>query len=194
MGGTCYAYSLMLAYNQFSSNTALADLQRQRRYRRCWRQRSKRRPENHHLRNRRCAHLLHHLPSPSATKSLTRPTTPSATTPPTPGASEYPSNVTNAGSATSTVTTQIYAVCQQLAALESAYGYSSSSRPLLLHCIAFGPQGTDGPGGPPANADLRQHHRQHAPATRSSTATNRPSSATSKPRSKKSFRTASRSP
>ena len=39
----------------------------------------------------------------------------------------------------STVTTQIYSLCTQLAAQDSAGGFSTSSKPLLIHCIAFGP-------------------------------------------------------
>ncbi len=31
-----------------------------------------------------------------------------------------------------------------MAAQDSAGGYSTASRPLLIHCLAFGPQGTNG--------------------------------------------------
>ena len=44
----------------------------------------------------------------------------------------------------STVTAQIYGLCTQLAAQTSAGGYSTPTHPLLIHCLAFGPQGTDG--------------------------------------------------
>ena len=56
MGGTCYAMGLMLAYNQFSSQHVAANLQRRTvRHRRRGRQRPHRRPEDHHLRDRRRA-------------------------------------------------------------------------------------------------------------------------------------------
>ncbi|MGA2034817.1 MAG: hypothetical protein ABSG68_21415, partial [Thermoguttaceae bacterium] len=57
-----------------------------------------------------------------------------------PGGSEYPS-CTNCGGATSAVTTQITTIVTQLAANTSAGGYSTTNRPLLLNCIAFGPLG-----------------------------------------------------
>ncbi len=39
------------------------------------------------------------------------------------------------------VTSQIYSICTQLAGADSGTGYSSGSKPLLIHCLAFGPQG-----------------------------------------------------
>ena len=35
-------------------------------------------------------------------------------------------------------------ICTQIAASTSAGGYSTPSHPVLINCIAFGPQGTDG--------------------------------------------------
>jgi hypothetical protein len=43
-----------------------------------------------------------------------------------------------------TVVAQIVTICTQIAASTSAGGYSTPSRPMLINCIAFGPQGTDG--------------------------------------------------
>ena len=61
-GGTCYSMGLMLAYNQFSGNTSLRQLQSRRRGRRCRRQRPQGGAENHHLRDRRCAEHHGHAP------------------------------------------------------------------------------------------------------------------------------------
>jgi hypothetical protein len=61
-----------------------------------------------------------------------------------PNASEYPSNVNGYNDNDPTVTSQIYSLCTQLAALDSAGGYGTTSHPVLIHCLAFGPAGTDG--------------------------------------------------
>jgi hypothetical protein len=44
------------------------------------------------------------------------------------------------------VTSQIYTLCTQLAALDTATspGYSSAAKKLLIHCIGFGPILNDG--------------------------------------------------
>jgi Flp pilus assembly protein TadG len=143
MGGTCYAYALMLAYNQFSSNTSLQTYN------------STKAIGDAGGNGRKGAQKIVIFETDGAPTFYTTSLSLSNKVPnqayypirynsASPSTSEYPSSVTNVGSASSAVTTQIYTVCQQLAALESAYGYSGSSRPLLLHCIAFGPQGTDG--------------------------------------------------
>ena len=44
----------------------------------------------------------------------------------------------------SAVVAQIVTICTQIAASTSAGGYSTPSHPVLINCIAFGPQGTDG--------------------------------------------------
>ncbi len=56
--------------------------------------------------------------------------------------SEYPTNVTGYADNNSTVVTQAVALVTQLAALSTATppGYSTPSKPLLMNCIAFGPQ------------------------------------------------------
>jgi hypothetical protein len=143
MGGTCYAYALMLAYNQFSSNASLRTYNAGG-------------PTGDAGGNgRKGAQKIIIFETDGAPTfyttdlSLSNKVANQAYYPiryndDSPSTSEYPSNVHNDGSATTTVTNQIYKVCQQLAALESAYGYSSSSRPLLLHCLAFGPAGSDG--------------------------------------------------
>jgi hypothetical protein len=57
------------------------------------------------------------------------------------GGSEYPTSVGQYSENNSTVTTQIYSLCSQLAANESASppGYSTPSKKVLIHCIGFGP-------------------------------------------------------
>lgn len=143
MGGTCYAMALMLAYNQFSSNPALQTYN------------TGGATGDAGGNGRKGAQKIIIFETDGQPTFYTTSLTLSNRTPyqayypirynsASPGSSEFPSGVTNAGSATSTVTSQIYTVCQQLAALDTAYGYSTSSRPLLIHCLAFGPQGTDG--------------------------------------------------
>ncbi len=138
MGGTCYAMGLMLAYNQFSSNASLRAF-------------NSGEPTGDAGGNgRRGAQKIiifesDGAPTYSASASLVS----SGTcrnyyriryNSSNPGAGEFPTGVTNYGSATSGVTSQIYNLCSQLAALEGAGGYSTASHPLLIHCIAFGPQ------------------------------------------------------
>jgi hypothetical protein len=143
MGGTCYAYALMLAYNQFSSNSSL----------RTYNTAGDIGDAGGNGRKGAQKIIIFETDGQptfyTTSLNLSNKVANQAYYPirynaASPGTSEYPSNVTNAGSATSTVTSQIYTICQQLAAQESAFGYSTSSRPLLLHCIAFGPQGTEG--------------------------------------------------
>ncbi|HEY1785960.1 MAG TPA: hypothetical protein VGG30_10445, partial [Pirellulales bacterium] len=54
---------------------------------------------------------------------------------------DYPTNINGYDDNDSTVTSQIDAICSQLAAQTTATspGYSTSSKPLLIHCIGFGP-------------------------------------------------------
>jgi len=61
-----------------------------------------------------------------------------------PSTSEYPNNVNGYNDNDPTVTSQIYSLCTQLAASTTANGYSTSARPLLINCLAFGPQGSTG--------------------------------------------------
>lgn len=61
--------------------------------------------------------------------------------PSNPGGSEYPNSVNGYGDNDPTVTNQIYNLCQQLVASDTASppGYTSGSRLALIHCIGFGP-------------------------------------------------------
>ncbi|HEV3416205.1 MAG TPA: hypothetical protein VG056_05315, partial [Pirellulales bacterium] len=58
-----------------------------------------------------------------------------------PSGSEFPSGINGYGNNDPSVVTPINSVCTQLAALDSASspGYSTASKPLLIHCIGFGP-------------------------------------------------------
>ena len=52
--------------------------------------------------------------------------------------SEYPNNITGYSDNNPTLVNQILSLVNQLAAQTTAQGYSTGSKPLLLHCIAFG--------------------------------------------------------
>ncbi len=138
MGSTCYAYPLMLTYNQFSSNTSL------RTY-------NPGKPSGDAGGNgRKGAQKIvifetDGSPNTTASAGYTNGGTNQSYyniryNSTTPGSSEFPTNV-NGGSG-STVTSQIYSLCSQLAALETASppGYSTTSKKVLIHCIGFGPE------------------------------------------------------
>ena len=59
-----------------------------------------------------------------------------------PNGSEYPGSINGYGDNASSVTSQIYNLCTQICALDSASppGYSTPSKRALIHCIGFGPQ------------------------------------------------------
>ena len=164
MGGTCYAMGLMLAYNQFSGNSALLNYNTSTLPGRLRQRRRRRRPRRAHRRS-----------------SSSRPTA-TPTRPPqanfvnggannsyyqirynqaSPSTSEYPNNVNGYSDNDPTLVSQILSLVNQLAAQTSAQGYSTPSKPLLLHCIAFGPQ-IDAAGLEHAqpDADGGQRHRR----------------------------------
>ena len=73
--------------------------------------------------------------------------------------SEYPGSVSMYADNDSTVTSQIYSLCQQLVAADTASspGYASGSRKVLIHCIGFGPMFAPGSSEASANtATLNQ--------------------------------------
>lgn len=148
-GGTCYSMGLMQAYNQFSGNTSLVNF-------------NPAEPAGDAGGNgRRGAQKVVILetdgvPNTTATASLSnlgahnsyyRIRYNSAS----PGSSEFPS-VSSPGY--STVTSQIYSLCNQICAMETASppGYSTTSKKALIHCIGFGP--VFAPGSPDAAAAL----------------------------------------
>ena len=135
MGGTCYSMGLMLAYNQFSGNSAL-QLQHGVSHVRltpaaaaAWAHRRslssrptvrRTRPLQATFRQQRSVQLLLQGPLQQAS----------------PSTSEYPSNVNGYNDNDPTVVTQIMTLVNQLAALSSAQGYSTPSRSRCC-CIAL---------------------------------------------------------
>jgi hypothetical protein len=53
----------------------------------------------------------------------------------------YPGGINGYGDNDSSVTSQIYSICNQICAFDTAGtpGYSTSSKPVLIHCLGFGP-------------------------------------------------------
>ena len=138
MGGTCYAMGLMLAYNQFSGNSALLNYNTS-----TW---------GGVLANdaggggRNGAQKIvvfetDGAPNVTASANFVNGVGSSNSyyqvryNQASPGASEYPNNVTTYTDNAATVVTQAVSL---VTALTSAY--STTSRPLQFHCIAFGPQ------------------------------------------------------
>ena len=142
MGGTCYSMGLMLAYNQFSGNSALLNYNTSTLPAvnandaggggRVARRRSSS--------SRPTAPPTHPRRPISSTAERTTPITRSATTRASPSTSEYPTNVNGYNDNDPTLVSGIISLVNQLAAPSTAQGYSTPSKPLLLHCIAFGPQ------------------------------------------------------
>ncbi len=151
-GGTCYSMALMQAYNQFSANTSLLNYN------------PAKPPGDAGGNGRKGAQKIVVLETDGVPN-----TTASATlnnlgpynsyysiryNSSSPGSSEFP-NVNNGN----TVTTEIYNLCTQLCALDSASppGYSTPSKKVLIHCIGFGPVFAAGaPGQAAALAILNQ--------------------------------------
>jgi hypothetical protein len=142
IGGTCYPIALMLAYNQFSSNSALQTY-------------NPGEPAGDAGGNGRqgaqkiiifetdgapdctaSADFVNNGAYQSYYKVRYNSSNPSA--------SDFPTGVVYGADNNSAVVAQIVTLCTQLAASTSAGGYSTPSHPVLINCIAFGPQGTDG--------------------------------------------------
>lgn len=139
MGNTCYAMPLMLAYNQFSGNSSLRSF-------------NPGAPTGDAGGNGRkgaqkivifetdgapnttaAAALVNNGPYESYYRIRYNSATP--------GASEFPTNVSIYSDNASTVTSQIYDVCNAICAPDNAStpGYSTSSKKVQIHCIGFGP-------------------------------------------------------
>ena len=136
-GGTCYAMPLMLAYNQFSGATACLNYAT---------------PAGDAGGNgRKGAQKIiifetDGAPNTTATAALNNGGPYQSYysvryNMSNPGASEFPSGVAGYADNDPAVTSQIYTICQQLAASDTAGppGYSSGSHKLQIHCIGFGP-------------------------------------------------------
>jgi hypothetical protein len=140
MGGTCYPMALMLAYNQFSSSTSLLNYNT-----------SSLPAVNSYDAGgggRQGAQKIIIFetdgdPNTSAQANLVnggacnsyyqvRYNQASTST------SEYPYNIFGYNDNDPTLVNQILSLVNQLAGLTSANGYSTTSKPLLLNCIAFG--------------------------------------------------------
>jgi Flp pilus assembly protein TadG len=138
MGGTCYAYALMLAYNQFSSNASLQTF-------------NPAQPTGDAGGNGRIGAqkiiIFETDGDPNVTASANYVNSGSYQSyyqvrynSATPSSSDYPNNVNSYGDSDPTVVNQVLGIVNQLAAQYGAGGYSTPSRPLQLNCIAFGPQ------------------------------------------------------
>lgn len=139
-GGTCYSQALMLAYNQFSCSTACSGYAA---------------PAGVAGGNGRQGAqkiiIFETDGAPNATANAQLVNNGAYQSyykirynPGSPGGGEYPTNV-NGGSwgynNSGAVVSQIQSLCQQICALDSAStpGYSTNSRPVLIHCLSFGP-------------------------------------------------------
>lgn len=139
MGGTCYSMPLMLAFNQFSTNTALRSY-------------SGGQPLGDAGGNgRRGAQKIvifetDGAPNTTASGGFTNSGAHNSYYNvrynfANPGGSEYPTSVNGYSDNDSTVTAQVFNICNRLCALETASpsGYSTPSKRVQIHCIAFGP-------------------------------------------------------
>jgi hypothetical protein len=139
MGGTCFALPLMLAFNQFSGNSALTT----------YNPAPAPNGDAGGLGRKGAQKMIvletDGLPNYTATASFSNngaynsyykvrynSTTPSS--------SEFPSIAGYSDNAP-TVTNQIYSICNQIVAQDTANpaGYSTARKPVLIHCIGFGP-------------------------------------------------------
>jgi hypothetical protein len=138
-GGTCFAMPLMLAYNQFSANPSLQNYN----------------PSPAPVGDagglgRKGAQKIviletDGLPNTTATAGFTNGGPYSSYynvryNSSNPSASEFPS-VNGYGDNASPVTQQIFAICNRVCALDTDNppGYSTARKPVLIHCIGFGP-------------------------------------------------------
>lgn len=137
-GGTCYAMPLMLAYNQFSGSSALLNYNTAQ-------------PAGDAGGNgRRGAQKIiifetDGAPNTTASASLTNGGAYNSYynvryNSASPGGSEYPSGISGYSDNASAVTSQIFTICQNICNLDSAGtpGYSTSNKPVQIHCIGFG--------------------------------------------------------
>jgi hypothetical protein len=145
MGGTCYAYGLMLAFNQFSGNTSLQTYN------------TGQTTGDAGGMGRKGAQKMiifetDGCPNTTAIANLTNSGAYNSYyniryNSNSPSGSEYPTGVAGYSDNASNITSQVFSICNQICALDSATipGYSTANKPVKIHCIAFGPIVT--PGG-----------------------------------------------
>jgi hypothetical protein len=146
VGGTCYSMGLMQAYNQFSANTSL------RTY-------NPAEPAGDAGGNgRRGAQKIvifetDGAPNTTASASFVNQGTHNSYyairfNSSNPSSSDFPTSINGYSDNHSTVTGQINTLCSRICALETANppGYSTPSKPALIHCIGFGPVFAPGSG------------------------------------------------
>ena len=142
MGGTCYAMALMLAYNQFSGSSALVNYNT-----------STLPPVNAYDAGgggrvgAQKIVIFETDGAPNVTASATLVNGGAYNSyyqvrynSASPATSQYPTAVNGYADNDATVVNQAVALVTQMAAQSTANGYSTPSKPLLLNCIAFGPQ------------------------------------------------------
>lgn len=148
MGGTCFPYPLMLAYNQFSCNASLqtfnpppAPLGDAGGLGRKGAQKVVILETDGAPNTTAGAAFVNNGPHNSYYKIRFNSSTMSL--------SEFPTGVSGYADNHSTVTSQIYSICNQICALETANppGYSTARKPVLIHCIGFGPLYAPGASG-----------------------------------------------
>ncbi|HWB08360.1 MAG TPA: Tad domain-containing protein [Pirellulales bacterium] len=136
-GGTCYAQPLMLAYNQFNAASACSGYAS---------------PAGLAGGNGRKGAqkivIFETDGAPNTTASANLQNSGSYQSyykvrynPSSPSGSEYPGSVSGYGDNSATVTNQIYGICRQIVAADTASppGYASGAREVLIHCLGFGP-------------------------------------------------------
>jgi hypothetical protein len=199
MGGTCYSMGLMLAFNQFSGNTSLQTY-------------NPGQPsgdaggngrhgaqkiiifETDGAPNTTASATLNNLGAYNSYYSVRYNSS-------SPSSSEFPTAVNGYSDNASTVTTQVFNLCTQICAMDTASppGYSSAAKKALIHCIAFGP--VIAPGAASSVAALSTLNQMQplatsptaCPATRSSTARSPRSSAVCNKHSRRFSKAACRS-
>ncbi len=139
-GGTCYSMGLMLAYNQFSSNTSLQTY-------------SSGQPTGDAGGNGRVGAqkivIFETDGAPNTSASATFVNNGSGQNYykvrynyGAPSGSDFPSGISGYSDNASTVVNQVTSIINNLAALNTASpaGYSTTNKPFQLHCLGFGPE------------------------------------------------------
>ncbi|HEX4145917.1 MAG TPA: pilus assembly protein TadG-related protein [Pirellulales bacterium] len=139
LGGTCYSMPLMQAYNQFSANSTLVGYNGSQ-------------PAGDAGGNGRKGAQKIIIFETDGAPNTTAGATVSNGGPylsyynilynsANPGGSQYPTGINGYSDNSSAVTSQIYSICNQICALDSASppGYSTTTKPVLIHCLGFGP-------------------------------------------------------